>query len=149
MTIIGTEFASDYIKPRTTTKVSLEYQVPIFYNNHICIENLKAMEGTMKKICIMLTVFLFLSICTSAFAENRSGENMAADLVFLRPVGIAATVAGAAVFIVALPFALMTNDVPKVAKQLVVNPYNYTFNRPLGDFDYQTDPMLQACPANE
>lgn len=103
----------------------------------------------MKRICIMLIASLFLLNCTAAFAENRSGENMAADLVFMRPVGIAATVAGAAVFLVSLPFSLMTNDVPEAAKQLVVNPYNYTFNRPLGDFDYQTDTMIQDSPATE
>jgi len=103
----------------------------------------------MKRICFVLIASLFLLTCTSAFAENRSGEDMAADLVFLRPVGIAATVVGTAFFIATLPFALITNDVPTTAKQLVANPYNYTFNRRLGDFKYQTDPMIQDCPEKE
>jgi len=103
----------------------------------------------MKRICIMLIASLLLLNCTAVFAGNRSGENMAADLVLVRPVGLAATVAGTAIFLVSLPFALITNDVPKTAKQLVVNPFNYTFDRPLGDFKYQTESMIQDSSAKE
>jgi hypothetical protein len=45
--------------------------------------------------------------------------------------------------------ALITNDVSTTAKQLVVKPVNYTFDRPLGDFNYQTDPIVEDCPAKE
>lgn len=103
----------------------------------------------MKKVCIILIASLIFFTHASAFAESRSGEDIAADLVFMRPVGLAATVAGTAVFIVSLPFALITNDVSKTAKELVVDPFNYTFDRPLGDFKYQTDTMLEDSPAEE
>ena len=103
----------------------------------------------MKNICIIVIAILILCTSTAAFAEDRSGENIAADLVFMRPVGLAATVAGTAVFLVSLPFALMTNDVSKTAKELVVDPFNYTFDRPLGDFKYQTGPMIEDNPAKE
>jgi hypothetical protein len=103
----------------------------------------------MKKVCIILIASLIFFTSTAAFAESRSGEEIAADLAVMRPVGLAATIAGTAIFIVSLPFALITNDVPKVAKELVVDPFNYTFDRPLGDFKYQTDPIVEDCPARE
>lgn len=103
----------------------------------------------MKKVCMILIASLIFFTHASAFAESRDGEDIAADLVFMRPVGLAATVAGTAVFIVSLPFALITNDLSKTAKELVVDPFNYTFNRPLGDFDYQTDTMLEDSPVKE
>ena len=103
----------------------------------------------MKKIGIILIAFVILFTGTATFAEDRSGENIVADLAVMRPVGLVATVAGTAIFLVSLPFALITNDVPKTAKELVVDPLNYTFDRPLGDFKYQTDPMLEDSPAKE
>jgi hypothetical protein len=83
----------------------------------------------MKKICIILIASLIFFTNTAAFAESRSGEDIAADLAFMRPLGIGATVAGTAIFIISLPFALITSDVPKTAKELVVDPFNYTFDR--------------------
>jgi hypothetical protein len=104
----------------------------------------------MKKACIILIASLIFFTHAAAFAESRSGEKIAADLVIMRPLGVAATVVGTAVFVVSLPFALITNDVPKTAKELVVDPFNYTFERRLGDFKYQTDdPMLEDSPAKE
>lgn len=66
-------------------------------------------------------------------SKEPSGEEMMADLAFARPVGIAGLAIGAAVSIVALPFALMTCTTGKMYKKLVVEPYTYTFTRPLGE----------------
>lgn len=60
---------------------------------------------------------------------------VAADAVIVRPVGLAATVVGGAVFLLALPFAAIAGDVNKTANALVGAPARYTFKRPLGDFE--------------
>jgi len=55
------------------------------------------------------------------------------DLVVLRPVGVVATVAGACLFVLTLPFTVPTRSVDKSAQNFVVAPFNYTFSRPFPD----------------
>jgi hypothetical protein len=61
---------------------------------------------------------------------------VAVDVLVVRPIGIAATAVGAAIFVVALPFAAIAGDVDKAARTLVNKPARFTFRRPLGDFDH-------------
>ena len=56
------------------------------------------------------------------------------DLLLVRPIGAAATVAGFGVFAVASPFAAMADATDEVFSTLVENPADYTFVRDLGDF---------------
>ena len=65
-------------------------------------------------------------------AEDASAEAIILDTLVLRPIGLAATVAGTAMFVVSLPFSLLTRRVDKAAQKLVVEPGKYTFTRPLG-----------------
>ncbi|MBW2073094.1 MAG: hypothetical protein JRI89_17840 [Deltaproteobacteria bacterium] len=62
---------------------------------------------------------------------------MTFDLIVLRPVGLAATVIGTAVFIVSLPFSAMGGNTNEAAEKLISEPAKYTFSRPLGKNDYQ------------
>ena len=62
---------------------------------------------------------------------------MLVDVIVLRPFGIAATVLGAAVFVVSLPFTLPTRSVDQAAQRLVVDPAKFTFVRPLGYVPYE------------
>jgi 23S rRNA A2030 N6-methylase RlmJ len=71
---------------------------------------------------------------TFAEAEEATGAQMAADLLLVRPVGIAATLVGSAIFIVALPFTLISGDTQHSLDKLIKEPGKYTFNRPLGYF---------------
>ena len=57
------------------------------------------------------------------------------DLVAVRPLGIVATLAGTAIFIVAVPFAALGGNTKDVWESLVVDPAEFTFKRPLGEFD--------------
>lgn len=57
---------------------------------------------------------------------------MEVDAYVLRPLGMAATILGAASFLVALPFAVITGTAEEAADQLVVAPYSFTFERPMG-----------------
>jgi len=61
--------------------------------------------------------------------------DMAVDLVVARPLGLVSTVIGTAGFILALPFTIPTGTVDDTAREWIGDPLEYTFNRPLGDFD--------------
>ena len=47
-----------------------------------------------------------------------------------------ATVAGAAVYTVSLPFSLLGGNERAAREQLVYEPARFTFKRPLGEFSY-------------
>ena len=64
------------------------------------------------------------------------GSDMAADLLLVRPVGFVGTVIGAGLFVVSLPFTLPTGSAGDAAREMVGKPFEYTFNRPLGDFNH-------------
>ncbi|GAO36891.1 hypothetical protein SCT_2306 [Sulfuricella sp. T08] len=76
----------------------------------------------------------------AATAENSDAvtgdkaTDMVVDLVVVRPLGLAATVIGTVMTVVALPFTLPSGSVESSARELIVRPAEYTFNRPLGEF---------------
>ncbi|MBF0287187.1 MAG: multidrug transporter [SAR324 cluster bacterium] len=66
--------------------------------------------------------------------QNRpSGTLVAIDAIPVRIAGLAVTVVGGAVFVVSLPFTVFT-DVGTAWDALVVDPFLFTFVRPLGQF---------------
>jgi hypothetical protein len=90
----------------------------------------------------VMTMAIFLIVTTSLGQEEgytppptpkeATAEAMLADVLLLRPFGLAATILGTAVFIVALPFTLPTRSVDEAAQKLIVDPGKFTFARPLG-----------------
>lgn len=64
-----------------------------------------------------------------------SGEAMTFDLFVMRPLGLVGTVAGAAVYIVSLPFDVLTWNFAEPARRLIGEPARFTFTRALGDLD--------------
>lgn len=78
-----------------------------------------------------------LASANEGFDDSPSAAGMAIDLLVVRPVSLVATVLGAGLFVVQLPFSLIQFEAPREpAKQLVVNPFRYTFSRRLGSEDY-------------
>lgn len=65
--------------------------------------------------------------------EGPSGEAIIADTLLLRPVGLVSMVVGFAGAIIALPFAAMSHSTDRVVQKLIVEPFEYTFKRPVGD----------------
>jgi hypothetical protein len=61
-------------------------------------------------------------------------ESMIVDVVLARPLGLVTTVAGAALFIVSLPFSALGKNTGAAYEKLVKRPAVFTFQRPLGDF---------------
>jgi hypothetical protein len=84
-----------------------------------------------------------LALCAAAPASEDpfepdtapTGEQMALDLVIVRPLSLVGTVLGTAVFIVALPINALTLNFSDPARRLILEPAKYTFVRPLGDLD--------------
>lgn len=88
----------------------------------------------MKRMVTLLIVCFFLFSTAPAFADFDEGFLAVGDLAVARPGGLAALVIGSAAFIVALPFAATSGSIKQTADTLVVSPFNFTFKRPLGDF---------------
>lgn len=65
-----------------------------------------------------------------------SGIGIIADLVILRPLGMAATAVGSAFFIASLPLTIWSREsLKRAGTYLVAEPAAYTFTRPLGAWD--------------
>jgi hypothetical protein len=66
--------------------------------------------------------------------EAKDAGVVAMDLLIARPLGILATVAGGAIFLVSLPISAMTGQTRMVYEKMVREPARYAFKRPIGDF---------------
>jgi hypothetical protein len=67
--------------------------------------------------------------------ESSGGDAPLFDIMILRPAGILACAAGLVASVVALPFSLPSGSQGKVMKTLVVDPFAYTFARPVGQIE--------------
>lgn len=110
------------------------------------------MKIVMKKkvIAIVCTAAIGWATSTPAFASPEQDPLVvAADALVVRPALLVTTVAGSAVFLVALPFAAISKSVKSSARSLVVAPAAATFTRALGDFDYGRDSWeMRTAAAN-
>jgi hypothetical protein len=93
-----------------------------------------------------LLIFALMVFPLAALAEKVektpeqgkiSPEAMSIDIVATRPLGLAATVLGTVVFVVSWPFSALGGNSEEAWNTLVVSPAEYTFQRPLGDFDQE------------
>jgi hypothetical protein len=75
----------------------------------------------------------------SARCTKPMGEDMIADLVVLRPIGLIASGVGAVFGIVTFPMAIFTNTVDRYDQKFFREPLEYTFVRPVGDNDFFCD----------
>lgn len=101
----------------------------------------------MKIVKLALPLFLLALSATQAVADNAldcktrtDAMNIMTDVIVIRPVGLAATLAGGVLFVGISPLtALASIPYPhdsfnKVSALLIGVPYGYTFVRPLGEF---------------
>ena len=98
-----------------------------------------------KLITYLLAVMLATSnmaFVSSAYASDYNDENgserpsggaMLMDAVFMRVPMTLVTIAGAAVFVVTLPFSALGGNVGEAGKKLVGEPFEYAWVRPLGE----------------
>lgn len=116
--------------------------------------------ASVKKLPVTAFIaVIIVMFSVPAFAEDLAFE-ATADILIVRPVSLAATVVGTAVFIVSLPFSIPSQSVGATAKTLVAEPFNFTFTRPIGDFSGERTrgkvpdrelqpPAVEAVPETE
>jgi hypothetical protein len=94
----------------------------------------------------LLAILLFLSLTGSLFAKEvpSSGEMMF-DIIAIRPLGAASLGVGLVLFTVSSPFWLLTpsplESFRQTGRRLVVYPFSFTFQRPIGDFPGYTEEL--------
>ena len=100
------------------------------------------MKRLKKVLLVLLTVLLVSSTFYSVGLpqESRGDWSKAAreefnmaDLLFARPLGIAAGIIGLGIFIVTLPFTVPTHSVNEAAQMLVEEPFRFSFDRKFPD----------------
>ncbi len=88
-----------------------------------------------KLITALCAVAILSMSANTASAASDDDLKVAADTLVVRPVCLAATVVGSALFVIALPIAAISHSVKKTAHVLVVRPARATFTRRLGDME--------------
>ena len=68
-----------------------------------------------------------------AFRPSDVGR-VALDVLLLRPLGVAASAAGLAAFVVSVPFVAASSGIRTSWEAFVLGPTEYTFSRPIGEF---------------
>lgn len=101
------------------------------------------MSGILKRVIVLLTVLALVTVPVTTCLAQGLGDleqdddivagKMAAELV-VRPIGACATIIGGTIFILTLPFSALGGNTKPAYDYLVVDPFKFTFNRPLGDF---------------
>lgn len=93
-------------------------------------------------IAALLVLALAAAPLPAVAQDGGTGDratDVVLDVVLMRPLGLAATVLGTALTVVALPFTIPSGSVGASAQELIVKPAAYTFKRPLGDFSGDGD----------
>lgn len=86
---------------------------------------------------VMTALVCLLGAPFGAWAEETdkpTGTDITVDLIFARPLGVVGLAAGAVVFAVSYPLAVLTGSGKNTANALVVEPYEFTFERGLGEY---------------
>lgn len=84
-------------------------------------------------VTLMAVLLLAPSVSfASSIDESPSAGAMVADAVVARPVLLAFTVVGTALYLVTLPFSWAGGNADEAAEQLVIGPAKSTFVRCLG-----------------
>lgn len=86
--------------------------------------------------CVVSIACSVPAMAQETYPGDTDSGAMAADLIFVRPFSLVSTVVGAAIFVVALPFTLISQSTEEAGTALVTRPLEYTFDRRLGDFDH-------------
>ncbi|HET8801766.1 MAG TPA: hypothetical protein VFN01_11345 [Marinobacter sp.] len=90
---------------------------------------------------ISRTLVATVAACLLAFSsvgharavdESPTALAMTGDAIFVRPVLLATTIVGSAVYLVSLPFSLLGGNADEAGEVLVMGPAKATFVRCLG-----------------
>jgi hypothetical protein len=99
------------------------------------------MKQLRKGISLFLAVSLIVgSLCSGVWAwedKNKDDPVIAEwnmmDILFARPLGVAAGIIGTGIFVVSLPFTVPTGSVNDAAQMFIVEPFRFSFTRKFND----------------
>lgn len=103
-----------------------------------------------KALVVLFTLlFLTFSVYSPLLAESVetglyqpeeiSGTAMVGDFLIIRPLSLPACILGLGMFLVTTPLTVPLRQVKDAAKKLVVNPFKFTFQRPLGNMEWNPE----------
>ena len=103
------------------------------------------------KIFTISCLFLALVVghASAAIPEERPDGFAMVMEVPIRLVSMGLMVIGTAVFIVSLPFALTSGSTGDAWTGLIVDPFEFTFTRPLGKFDDWRRAPIESSTSSE
>lgn len=98
---------------------------------------------------LLIATLALLLVAAPAWAEAKTAHEpgqqdegsawdvpiKACDVVFIRPVGLASLVAGAGLFVFAGPIGATYGQFHALWELYVEDPFEFTFRRPIGDFE--------------
>ena len=85
------------------------------------------------KIIAIACILLFM-LPAAGFAGNaKDDEHVIADLILAKPVGFLALIVGGSIYVVSLPVTIPFGWHGTAYKSLVKKPYEFTFQRELGE----------------
>jgi len=88
----------------------------------------------MKKMVVVILTLIIVFTSSMSFARtDTDATNVIAETLVLRPLGIGALIFGSAFYVLSLPMALITDSEKDVREVLVIEPYEYVFERSMGD----------------
>ncbi len=90
-----------------------------------------------KKIAVFLVLLSLVAFTGPVSANEPNDATIIGDILLARPLGLAMIAAGSVLFVVALPVSLPSRSVGNVGQRLVLDPVEFTFIRPVGNFDYR------------
>ena len=106
-----------------------------------------------KSLKVFTISCLFLALVTghasAAIPEERPDGFAMVMEVPIRLVSMGLMVIGTAVFIVSLPFALTSGSTGDAWTGLIVDPFEFTFTRPLGKFDDWRRAPIESSTSSE
>lgn len=71
-------------------------------------------------------------------SSHQTPIGIVGDILIMRPLGIIETITCGLLYLVTLPFTAIAGNNKEVYQNLVVKPYKYTFQRPIGHFYYKS-----------
>lgn len=102
-----------------------------------------------KKIIVLLVVLALIASAAPAMANEPTDATIIGDVLLARPLGLAMIAAGSVLFVVALPVSIPSGSIGTVGQRLVLDPVEFTFVRPVGNFDYKLGTWRTARDTSE
>lgn len=92
--------------------------------------------ATVLLILAILMLPLGSAVVAQEYIENEeaSGDAMIYDFVIVRPISAAATLVSTTLYVLSLPFSALGGNSDEAAEKLVKEPFEWTFERPLGEY---------------